>query len=676
MAIETVPMEGHVLASSDLAGAINHQLNLFIRFIMCGIAGRVTFSADNVRQETIESMTDSLAHRGPDGRGLWTSRHVGLGHRRLSIIDLSAEAAQPMHSADGGLHIVFNGEIYNYRDLARTLESGGRKLRTNSDTEVILHLYALHGMKAFEMLRGMFAFALWDSGKNELLLVRDRLGIKPLYYLSDGKRFLFASEIKAIAVASPQLTFNKASFFRFLRTATSQGTETVFTEVKRLEPGCILRVSADHQELHRYWDLRTIFDQPISNPENETEAIRGFQDVLSEAVKYHLVADVPVGGFLSGGLDSSTVMGYMRLVAPETDIKTFSIAFPQSPGFDEQKYAKEASRHLNTIHTAVEFKGDFLRDIDALAWSCDEPFGILASYALYALAREASKKTKVVMTGDGGDELLAGYQGYLKSTQGYAIPIRAMLRVGGELSRFLTPITPVFPNQFITAWIKALRKTGTDGFRFSEQTAYSSVLDFAVLNDEYISEAWKIWRDNNGALYYDALSGDSDLRRKLFSSLKVRLVDEMLTKVDRMTMAHSLEARVPLLDHVLVEHVIKLPDDLKLCRTSDSKVEGKYILKRAAESVIPRELIYREKHGFDIPFHQWLMEGVFRELGDLIMNGVLVREHILDRDRLSRMLDQHHSGKSDHAQLIANLFVFERWFHVYTTRIPGFHLAF
>jgi len=639
---------------------------------MCGISGFTSFESDVVDRNTVERMTDSLAHRGPDGSGVWMAPNVGLGHRRLSIIDLSDDAAQPMHSADATLHIVFNGEIYNYQELAREVTAAGRQMRTHSDTEVILHLYAMHGSGAFEKLRGMFAIGLWDGRQEELILVRDRLGIKPLYYSLSGKSLFFASEIKAIAIARPRLTFDKKSFWRFLRTSTSQGIDTVFAEVKRLEPGTFLKFSGNGIDMRRYWDLHTHFQRPIRQIESEEKAVMEFREALTESVRYHMVADVPVGGFLSGGLDSSTVMGFMRRVAPATDIKTYSIVFPQSPGFDERRHSEAASRHLVTDHTAIEFKVDFLREMDELAWSCDEPFGILASYALYALSREAHNTTKVVLTGDGGDELLAGYQGYLKSTAGYPISIRAILSFAGECLRLVAGATPAFRKEFSTVWIKALRKTGTDGFRFSEQTAYTSVLDYSILNDEYVSEAWKTWRENIGASYFDALSGDSELRRKLFSSLKARLVDEMLTKVDRMTMAHSLEARVPLLDHVLVEQSIRLPDNLKLKRLTGAKPEGKYILKRAAEEVIPRELIYREKHGFDIPFHQWLMDGI-PEIVEIIMNGVLVREKIVDGDNLMKHL---RSGLSDHAQLIANLLVFERWFKAYTTLVPGFQLAF
>jgi len=643
---------------------------------MCGITGIASFASNTVDRKTVERMTGSLAHRGPDGSGVWMSSNIGLGHRRLSIIDLSEEAAQPMHSVDGTLHIVFNGEIYNYQELAQEVTDAGCQMRTHSDTEVILHLYAMNGSGAFEKLRGMFAIGLWDSTKEELLLVRDRLGIKPLYYSFDNKSLLFASEIKAIATVRPQLTFDKKSFWRFLRTSTSQGSDTIFTEVKRLGPGTILKFSRNSIDSECYWDLRSHFERPIRKIGNEDKAIAEFQEVLTESVKFHMVADVPVGGFLSGGLDSSTVVGCMRRVAPETDIKTFSIVFPQSPGFNEQDYATAASRHLRTTHRAIEFNSNFLRDIDDLAWSCDEPFGILASYALYSLSKEARKNTKVVMTGDGGDELLAGYQGYLKSTRGYPTPIRTMLNFGGEFLRLVACSAPLLRQELTTAWIKALRKTGTDGFRFSEQSAYSSALDYSLLNDEYVAEAWKTWRRNTGALYFDALSGDTELRRKLYSSLKSRLVDEMLTKVDRMTMAHSLEGRVPLLDHVLVEHTIGLQDNLKLRYIPDTKSEGKYILKRAAEAVIPRALIYREKHGFDIPFHQWLMEGMLSEIKEFLMNGILVREHILDPDRLSRVLAQFQTGSGDHAQLIANLTIFERWFHAYSTRIPGFRLAF
>jgi asparagine synthase (glutamine-hydrolysing) len=641
---------------------------------MCGIAGYFTKTSE--ASDTLQAMIRSIAHRGPDGEGQWQQGRVALAHRRLSIIDLSPEAAQPMHSADGTLHIVFNGEIYNYKDLRQQLLGNGTQCRTGSDTEVILHLYQAHGMAAFKLLRGMFALAMWDDSKKELLLVRDRLGIKPLYYLFDDDGIFFASEIKAIAVARPKLTFDRSSFWRFLRTSTFMEPDTVFNEIKRVQPGTCMTVSGSGIIVTKFWSLDEVYAVPVVHYASEGSAIQKFSDNLEDAVKYHMVADVPVGAFLSGGLDSSIVVSCMKRVEPGQAVRTFSIVFPEEHGrYDESSFSRAVSNHVGTDHAEVTFRPDFLNDLDELAWHCDEPFGILSSYALYYLARHASQFTKVVLTGDGGDELLAGYQGYTNMPVPYPPPARFALRIAGDVARVVQRLSPVLRDQLTVAWIKLLRKGESDGVWFSEHNAYVGSLCYGALNDEFTSEAWQSWSRNSGAEYYEAIAGDSSLRRMLYSSMKARLVDEMLTKVDRMTMAHSLEARVPFLDHRLVESSVSLPDSLKLKEVNGKKT-GKYILKKAAEAYLPHDIIWREKHGFDVPFSEWLLRGHLDAIKDSIMNGWLVQERILNRKRIERLLQDHRDRHADHGQFIANLMIFERWYQVYATRIPGFSLSF
>jgi asparagine synthase (glutamine-hydrolysing) len=522
----------------------------------------------------------------------------------------------------------------------------------------------------------MFAFALWDSNAMTLMLVRDRLGIKPLYYIHLENELYFASEIKSLATACPRLTFDRKNFWRFLRLATSQGVNSVFEEVKRVEPATILTFSREGLATGCYWNLLGQFCSPMTNDLHEEDAVRQFDSLMSESVRYHLVSDVPVGAFLSGGLDSSTVAAYMRQLEPERDMHTYSVTFSGYAEHNEQEFARKASEHLHTAHTEVDFPTSLSRDFAELAWACDEPFGILASYALFQLAKVAAGSTKVVMTGDGADELLAGYQGYLLPPTSFHEPMRSFLRAGGNAGRLFVNALPRKLRGGQSLWLKALRKCGSPGLGFSENTTYSSALDYLVLNGSYVAEAWKAWTQNQAARDYDALSGGSDLRRKLYSSLKSRLVDEMLTKVDRMTMAHGLEARVPFLDHLLVEFAIALPDNMKLNRTQTPSMQGKYILKRVAERRLPRSIVYREKHGFDIPLQEWMRQIGDRTIVDLLLNGVLVREKIVEEKALHKMLLDGERQSFPASQLVANLLIFEEWYRVYASRVPGFSLSF
>jgi len=641
---------------------------------MCGIAGYLTFQKEADVLTTIHTMSETLGHRGPDGEGFWSGRDVGLAHRRLAIIDLSDSAKQPMHSIDGQVHLVFNGEIYNFRDLTTKVAEAGFQLKSHSDTEVLLCLYHKFGPSAFSMLRGMFAFAIWDERVNSLVLVRDRLGIKPLYYMHNKNGFAFASEIKAIASVWSQLTFNRTSFWKFLRTGTYQDVDTVFNEVSRLQPGSYMTVTKGRVTTTCFWELGSHFLAPPFHFETEGSAINALDEELQESLQYHLVADVPVGGFLSGGLDSSVVMSEMRRVEPSIEISTYAIVFPgQSNQYDESVHAGAVGNLISANHHAIPFHARFLEDLDSLAWYCDEPFGIIASYALYTLAKEASKQVKVVLTGDGGDELLAGYQGYTKPPVSWNGVTKAILRGASSFIHGLS--FSGISDASTIAWIKLMRKAGSEGLMYTEQTAYTSALNFAMVNPDYLLEAWKSWATNQGAVSYDALGGSTTLQRMLYSSMKARLVDEMLTKTDRMTMAHSLEARVPLLDHQLVEFCLRLPDELKLRRV-DTRYEGKYLLKKVAEKLLPRELIYRQKHSFDVPFSEWLLEPGMEERLYSLLEGVLVHNGVLIKEKVEKLIVEHKMGVHDHGPFLTNVLIFEAWYEAYCKRIPGFKLVF
>ena len=642
---------------------------------MCGIAGIFNFSGEQVEKQAIKKMTDAIKHRGPDGEGLWIDTNIGLGHRRLSIIDLSDRANQPMISDNKKIVISFNGEIYNYKDLQKLIIKEGLVLKSDSDTEVILALYQIYNTKAFEMLRGMFAFALWDIEIKRLLLVRDRLGIKPLYYYLDENKIVFASEIKAIATVQPKLTFNINAFWKFVRKSTYTENETVFKEVKTVEPGTFLNITESQIKFNKYWNLIDLFQMPIAENDDDEQVILKFRSELAESIKYHMISDVPVGGFLSGGLDSSAVIGYMRKLQQQAEIHTSSIIFPEHPvNYNEEPYSDKVSKYLNTNHEKIPFRDDFLHDMDELAWYGDEPFGIVASYALYKLSEETSKKVKVVLTGDGADELLAGYQGYLSNSKPNYYNLRSLFRI---MSNFIQPLVSAGKsneNTLNTIWLKLKTHSGNSAFNFANNSTYAGAYNYLVFENEYLLSAWQAWEQNLTALSYEELQSNSDLRKKLYSSMKTRLVDEMLTKVDRMTMAHSLEARVPFLDHKLVEYCVPLPDTLKV-KTSKDGVLSKYILRKSSENILPKDIIYREKHGFNNPIDIWIRNNLNIIL-ETISSGVLVRNGVLNWERLNLNAIKHKNKIYNNAVFIFNIYVFEKWYNIYKSRIEGFSLNF
>lgn len=638
---------------------------------MCGICGIIRKDNKDVQKNQLKIMTDVLKHRGPDGEGIWSDGRVGLGHRRLSIIDLTQNANQPMHSADNNIHIVFNGEIYNYKELQKTIISKHINLKSNSDTEVIIYLYSLYGESSFSMLRGMFAFALWDSLKKKLFLVRDRLGIKPLYIYSDDEKIIFASEIKAIASVVTELTFNKTSFFKFLRTAAFIDFETVFSEIISLEPGTYMKIDNGLSSFIKYWDLIEYYKRDRIQID-EKSTIDEYKEILESTMQYHLVSDVPIGSFLSGGLDSSLVSAIMSKINDKT-LNTFSVIFPeQDETYDEGKYSKSVADLLKTSHFRIKIEEDFLSNIVDLAWYCDEPFGIVASYAIYFLSKFAKNYNKVVLTGDGADELLAGYQGYQTSLYNPYYKIRKLLNFSSNILKRLGNIKR--NDQINVSILKLLRKCGNESFMFSQTVGNSSELNYSILDEDFIFDAWNSWYHNKIAFYFDELLNENDLHKRLYSSMKTRLVYEMLTKTDRMTMANSVEARVPFLDHVWVENCIPLSDNFKYNSTLK---EGKYILKKISEKYLPKEIIYREKHPFDFPINLYVSRLINDKdkLGK-ITDGVLISSKILNRKSLLKAVNLFKNNNNSNGQFLLDIYIFQEWYESYRERIPNLNIHF
>jgi len=638
---------------------------------MCGLAGILRFDGKPPDPALLPRMTAALAHRGPDGEGLWQDGPIALGHRRLAIIDLSGDAAQPMWSADRRHVIVFNGEIYNYRELASELDAAGLGCRTSSDTEVILNLYLLHGAECLPKLRGMFAFAIWDAVEKRLFVARDRVGIKPLYYLNDGSVFVFASEIKAIALTGlSRLRVDRNALTGFLRTLVVPQPASIFADIRKLEPGRSLTVSADGAMRERTWwsPPTPIGGEGGDRAAGDDTRIAALGSTLRESVRHHLVADVPVGAFLSGGLDSSSVVSLMREEAPGQPIHAFSIGFPGQAQYDETPWARQVADLKKVTFHVGTIDERFLDDLEAMAWHLDEPFAVSSAYATWYLARYAATQMKVVLTGDGGDELFAGYAGYRNE---------AYLSSGSNLARALYGLVAAGARSGLVRGATGdrlvtglARRSGSEGLRYSEQVAQNSLYALSmVLSRDVFLHTLHAWRDNLMARYYDDAASPDRLGRKLYAEFRTRLVDEMLMKVDRMTMAHSLEARVPLLDHHVVESACRLPSRLKLGRGADGAPESKFALKKVMEAYLPREIIYRRKQGFDVPVRQWI-EGPFLGIvGERLLGGRLRRAGLVSEEGVRALLARAGDTAHNYASMLMVLLALEAWADVYERRV-------
>jgi asparagine synthase (glutamine-hydrolysing) len=636
---------------------------------MCGIAGILNFDGEPVDRSVLSAMTDAIAHRGPDSEGHWFRDGVGLGHRRLSIIDLSTEANQPMVSSDGNTVIVFNGEIYNYRELAKELELKGAPCRTHSDTEVILNLYRIYGTSCLAHLRGMFAFAIWDSSQKRMFVARDRVGIKPFYYLLSQKTFVFGSEVKAIAVSGySSLKVNLNAVAGFLRFLVVPQPDSIFTDIKKLEPGHYLVITQNGVISDNvYWIPPG--SQAQHGSQSEEDAVSALDEVLNTSVRYHMVADVPVSAFLSGGLDSSSVVSLMREQAPQQEIDAFSITFPGQAEYDEDKYAREVARLKNITYHPGTIDTSFIDDLDRMAWHLDEPFAVSSAYATYYLAKNASKQAKVVLTGDGGDELFAGYQGYANNAYQDNALMSQVLAAGYRTSYLLANYTGMRNGTFNKILTGLRRRSGSEGLRYSEQVAQSSLLAMGiVLKQDAFLQCLNAWEENLTAHYYNDLQVEDKLQKKLYAEFKTRLVDEMLMKVDRMTMAHSLEARVPLLDHHVVEFAFRQPSEMKL-RVTDQGSVSKYILKQTMEKYLPREIIYRRKQGFDIPVDDWLKGNFLNLIKEKVLGGNLCKSGLIERDGVEKLIKLHVDSSDNFTSMLMLLLAFESWIDVYQNRV-------
>ena len=602
-------------------------------------------------------MRDSLTHRGPDDAGLYLGAGVGLGHRRLSIVDLSG-GRQPMANEDRRVWIVFNGEIYNHRDLRPELEERGHQYRTVSDTETIVHLYEERGARAVECLSGMFAFAIWDSARRELLLARDRLGIKPLYYALDGDGTLyFASEIKALIEAragAPEI--NYSALPDYLANHAPSGEETLFSGFKRLLPGHTLMWRDGRIEVRKYWDLS--FAQNGHPALSDRGAIEQWTALFREAVRSHLMADVPLGVFLSGGIDSSAIAAVMSGMAREP-IKTFSVGFAEREA-NELEYARMVARAFNTDHHEVIVSpDDFFAVMPRLIWHEDEPLGHLASVPLYFVSELAARHVKVVLTGEGSDELMAGYYRHWKTVYNLSLGARyygwtpEALRRAARDGIDRLPIGSALRHRLSRTFLS--RTPDVESLYLDNFAVFSREQQLRLLTPEAQGRAGALDPYATTRRRLAQSDATTTLNRLLYADTKTYL-HELLMKQDQMSMAASLESRVPFLDHRLVEFTARLPERMKLRRLTT-----KYVLRRSMKGVLPKPILTRSKMGFPTPVGAWF-RGAYRSVIDEYALSARSRDRgVFDPAFVRNLVAEHQSGARDHSQRLWSLVNFEMW---------------
>jgi asparagine synthase (glutamine-hydrolysing) len=620
---------------------------------MCGIAGVAALADQPVSQSQLQRMCDSMAYRGPDDAGYLVDADVAIGMRRLAIIDLKS-GHQPIFNEDETVAVVFNGEIYNYRELRSRLEASGHRFKTSSDTEVIVHLWEEVGSDFAEQLNGMFAIALLDRRQRKLVLARDHVGIKPLYYARVDQGLVFGSEIKVVLESGwvPR-RLDVDALGQFLSWEYVPGDATLLRDIRRLEPACLLELDlhTGHQSIRKFWS-------PIAKLGNGAGVTRSAADWESEvdaaiidSVRKQLVSDVPLGAFLSGGVDSSIVVAAMG------EAQTFSIGF-EDPTYNETQWSRRVAQHLHVSHQAEIIRPDVLGLFDRLMNHMDDPIADVSIFPTYLVSRLAAAKVKVVLSGDGGDELFGGYETYLaqeKAHQWDALP--RWLR-GGVLAPIVAALPPTAAKKGLINKVK----------RFVEGASLDSALGHA---------RWRLFLSEQGRrnlftpAAYARLSTPvgahieqlfSECRhldarsRALYVDFRSYLVDNCLKKVDSMSMACSIEARVPLLDKNIAELAFRLPADLKFTGS-----ETKVLLKRVAARHVPRECVYRPKEGFSIPIKNWLKHE-FRGLLETYLSPIRIASGgLFDPDEISRLKREHLDNRANHSHILWGLLVFEQW---------------
>ena len=610
---------------------------------MCGICGIYSFEGEKIGKSQVKSMCDAIAYRGPDDEGYFIDKNIGLGMRRLSTIDLST-GKQPIHNEEEDIWVVFNGEIYNFPELKEELETKGHRFYTNSDTEVIVHAYEEYGVECLQKFNGMFAFALWDSKKKQLFIARDRLGVKPLHYYIDKKKFIFGSEIKSILKdQSVARKVNIDALQQYLALEYIPAPLTMFEGINKLPPGHYLLLKNGKIDIKKYWDLSF-------NPGENSEAyyIAKTRSLLKDAVEKRLISDVPFGAFLSGGIDSSTIVCFMSEIMNQP-VKTFSIGFNEE-SYNETKYARIVANKFNTEHYEQIVDSEKIRPLfKEMIPLLDEPLGDPSLFPTYLVSKFARKHVTMVLSGDGGDELLAGYDWYVadKLSKYYKI-------IPGNKRLIPSVLNSLKPTSHSKGLINKSKKF-IEGFKLPNELGH---VRWMTAYDKRIANVAKI--DPYSAIKYYTNRKLDRLSRAQYIDIKTYLPDDILTKVDRATMYTSLEARNPFLDYRFVEFAATIPSNLRL-----NGMQTKYILKEAMKNKIPKSVLYKRKQGFTMPLKHWAR----KELKDIFIEK-LSEENLnkignINPAYANKLLSMHLSGNADCHRKLWALLSFVEWHENY-----------
>jgi len=641
---------------------------------MCGIAGTVLtkpFNQDNLLEE-VSSMIEELVHRGPDSHGTWSNEdsNIALGHRRLSILDLSINGSQPMVSSCGRFVVVFNGEIYNHLEIREGLSQYKKNISWNStsDTETLLTSCSILGLnKTIDMLRGMFSFALWDIENKELFLVRDRLGEKPLYYCNLGNKFIFSSELKPFfKIKNFEKKINMKALCRYLEYSFMSGNESILEGIYKLEPGHFLKFSQRTGDIEKikYWDPEEFTTYKKKFTGSKKQAKEKLILLLNQSVEDQMLSDVPIGGFLSGGIDSSLIISTMKNFSAES-IKTFSIGFNEAD-YNEAEHAKKVSEFLSTDHHEYYFSSrDLINLLPELPKIYDEPFSDVSQLPTILLSRIAKKEITVCLSGDGGDELFGGYSrhvwgGYLaffvkllprsiRNLIANIIRLCVNLKLGNFLNKFLKAN---FIDEKLLKFSKAFQSKNT-------QDIYNSLLTNNICSEKLLKPKHLAFKKdvNSNRLKFRSFADEL-----MFSDLKIYLPDDILVKVDRAAMSCSLETRIPFLDHNLVEFALSLPKDFKL-----DKTEGKSILKEILYEKVPKDILDRPKAGFSVPISNWLRKDIKELALKYLSEEFLIQQDIFNAKEVENIWSAHQSELKDYSREIWTLLMFQIWYEEWMT---------
>lgn len=625
---------------------------------MCGIAGVHHFNGQPVNENMLNEMGRLIAHRGPDDHGTYAKDGIGLVNRRLAIIDLTQSGHQPMSVEDGSIWITYNGEVYNFPELREELEKKGYRFRSGTDTEVILHAYQEWGLEHCNHLRGMFAYAIWDNTKRRLVLVRDRMGVKPLHYARTPSGLVFGSELRTLLLhPEVERRVNLDAIHAYLMRVYVPSPLTAFEGIAKLPPAHYLVAENGKIEIHRYWKV----DFGETWQASEQGYCEALVDLLDEATRIRLISDVPLGAFLSGGIDSSAVVNFMSRNMREP-VKTFSIHFEEQ-AFDETSHARQVAQHLGAEHIEFSVRPDAMAVLPELVWHYGEPFGDYSSIPTYYVSKLARQYVTVALSGDAGDENFAGYNRY--RTADYLtfyrfLPAGFRKHIAPAILQGLGKLT-AHPNTF--AQLESVAKRG------AASPVESYFYSYSFFSPE---SAAALWENNRGkVIHTDFLQnhlqqelknfkGRTTLERWQFLDLTSYLPDDINVKVDIASMANSLEVRSPFLDHKVVEFASRLPPDMKK-RNGVSK----YILKKALEPFLPRAILYRQKHGFSVPISAWFRGPLKTLVRNVLLDPGTVSRGYFKTAAVEKLITDHESSRLDHGMRLWLLLNFELWLRTY-----------